>query len=169
MTQTLAIFLDAYRELNSRKLFWITLILSVVVVVSFALVGINEEGLRLIVWDVPFPLNTTLMSAETFYKTMYVTLGIQIWLAWVATILALVSTASIFPDLIRPISAKITGSARPAAFASDSVRPAHRRSRSTRLVHSVVSRSGRSPPVHGGEHSGTHATCWVSAVSSGKQ
>ena len=100
MTQTLAIFLDAYRELNSRKLFWITLILSVVVVASFALVGINEEGLRLIVWDVPFPLNTKLMSAETFYKTMYVTLGIQIWLAWVATILALVSTASIFPDLI---------------------------------------------------------------------
>ena len=31
MTQTMAIFLDAYRELNSRKLFWITLILSGVV------------------------------------------------------------------------------------------------------------------------------------------
>jgi len=26
--QTLAIFLDAYRELNSRKLFWMTMLLS---------------------------------------------------------------------------------------------------------------------------------------------
>ncbi|MHC4106976.1 MAG: ABC transporter permease [Planctomycetota bacterium] len=100
MTQTLAIFLDAYRELNSRKLFWITLILSGVVVVAFGLIGINENGLRLIVWDVPFPLNTTLMSEETFYKILFVNFGIGFWLAWLATILALVSTAGIFPDLI---------------------------------------------------------------------
>ena len=92
MTQTLAIFLDAYRELNARKLFWITLILSGVVVLAFAMIGINEKGLRLIVWDVTFPLNTTIMSREVFYKTLFVNLGIAFWLAWLATILALVST-----------------------------------------------------------------------------
>ena len=100
MMQTMAIFLDAYRELNSRKLFWITLILSGVVVVAYALIGINENGLRLIVWDIPFPVNTTIMSEETFYKIIFTNFGIGIWLAWVATILALVSTASIFPDLM---------------------------------------------------------------------
>ncbi|MCH8343380.1 MAG: ABC transporter permease [Planctomycetes bacterium] len=101
MMQTVAIFLDAYRELNARKLFWITLILSGVVVVSFALIGINEQGLRLIMWDVPVPfLNTTVMSEETFYKTLFVELGIGFWLAWLATILALISTASIFPEFI---------------------------------------------------------------------
>ena len=101
MVQTTAILLDAYRELNSRKLFWITLVLSGVVVAAFAFVGINSEGLRIFVWDIPVPmLNTNIISEEVFYKTMFVTVGIEIWLTWVAAILALVSTAGIFPDLI---------------------------------------------------------------------
>ncbi len=100
MTQTIAILLDAYRELNSRKLFWIAMVLSGLVVAAFALVGINEQGLRLLAWDVPFPVNTSIMSEETFYKTLFVGLGIKFWLAWLSTILALVSTAGIFPDLV---------------------------------------------------------------------
>ncbi len=100
MTQTAAIFLDAYRELNARKLFWITMILSGLVVAAFALIGINEQGLRVIVWDVPFPLTTELMSETTFYKTMFVSFGIGFWLTWIAAVLALVSTASIIPDFI---------------------------------------------------------------------
>ena len=32
MTQTGAIFLEAYRNLNSKKLFWIVLVISVLVV-----------------------------------------------------------------------------------------------------------------------------------------
>ena len=31
MTQTLAIFLDAYRDLNSRKLFWLAMVISALV------------------------------------------------------------------------------------------------------------------------------------------
>jgi ABC-type transport system involved in multi-copper enzyme maturation permease subunit len=100
MTQTLAIFLDAYRELNARKLFWITLVFSGLVVAAFALVGINEQGLRIIVWDFPSFLNTETMSEELFYKSMFVSFGIKFWLTWLAAILALVSTASIFPDFI---------------------------------------------------------------------
>ena len=62
MTQTLALFLDAYRELNARKLFWITLVISGVVVLAFALIGINEQGLRIIAWDVSIPgLNSTVL------------------------------------------------------------------------------------------------------------
>lgn len=98
--QTLAIFLDAYRELNARKLFWITMILSGLVVAIFAMIGINEKGLRVLVWDIESPFNTSLMSAEYFYKSMFTDLGIKFWLSWIAAILALVSTASIIPDFI---------------------------------------------------------------------
>ena len=101
MTQTLAIFADAYRQLNARKLFCVTLILSGFVVLAFGLVGINEKGLRVIAWDIPMPmLNTSVISRETFYKTMFVSFGINFWLSWLAAILALLSTASIFPDLL---------------------------------------------------------------------
>lgn len=99
--QTLAIFHDAYRELNARKLFWITLVLSGLVVAVFAMIGIHESGLTIIAWNIDTPLmNTHVMSQETFYKSAFVGLGIGFWLAWLATILALVSTAGIFPDLI---------------------------------------------------------------------
>jgi hypothetical protein len=42
MTQTLALLLDAYRELNARKMFWITLVLSGMCVIAFALFGVSE-------------------------------------------------------------------------------------------------------------------------------
>ena len=47
MTQTLAIFYDAYRSLNARKVFWIALIMSLLVAGAFALVGINEKGISI--------------------------------------------------------------------------------------------------------------------------
>lgn len=99
--QTGAILLDAYRELNAKKLFWITLILSGLVVAAFGAIGINEQGLTLLKWPIHIPgLNSTIISPEDFYKLTFVNLGIKFWLAWIAMILALVSTAGIFPDLI---------------------------------------------------------------------
>ena len=46
MIQTWALLLDAYRELNAKKLFWITLILSALAVASFAFVGVNATASR---------------------------------------------------------------------------------------------------------------------------
>ncbi len=101
MTQTAALFLDAYRELNARKMFWITLILSGLVVLAFALIGITETGLKIIIWDIDIDaFNTGIMSREYFYKSMFSSFGINFWLSWLATILALVSTAGIFPEFI---------------------------------------------------------------------
>ena len=37
LTQTTALFVDAYRELNARKLFWITMALNILAVALFAL------------------------------------------------------------------------------------------------------------------------------------
>lgn len=101
LTQTLALLLDAYRELNAKKLFWITMILSGVIVLAFAAVGINEQGLTIFHWDLPFPINTTVISREVFYKQfLFMGLGVKFWLAWGATILALISTAGIIPDFV---------------------------------------------------------------------
>ncbi len=100
LTQTLALFYDAYRELNSKKLFWITLILSGACVAAFGAVGINEEGITAIGFTIPAPINSISITPELFYKTLFLNLGISIWLTWIATVLALVSTAGIFPSLL---------------------------------------------------------------------
>lgn len=101
VTQTAALFVDAYRELNARKLFWITMVLNVLAVAIFAGLGINDRGPSFLHWtfDNEF-LNTGLISKELFYKLQFTTWGIPVWLSWVATILALISTAGMFPDLI---------------------------------------------------------------------
>jgi ABC-type transport system involved in multi-copper enzyme maturation permease subunit len=99
--QTLALFHDAYRELNSKRMFWVVLILSVLVVGAFGAVGINERGLVLLIWTIPTDMfNSTMIAPKTFYMLMFSGLGIGIWLTWVATVLALVSTAGIFPDFV---------------------------------------------------------------------
>ena len=43
----LAMLLDAYRELNARKLFWITLVMSGMVVLSYGSIGFNESGMSM--------------------------------------------------------------------------------------------------------------------------
>lgn len=100
MTQTLAIFMDSYRELNAKKLFWITMILSAVVVAAFGFVGINDKGMTVLWWEIPGPFSTRIFTPATFYKLMFMNLGIGFWLGWLATILALVSTASMIPDFL---------------------------------------------------------------------
>lgn len=100
LTQTLAIFIDAYRELNAKRLFWVVLAISVLVVAAFAAVGINDRGLTVLWWSFDFPLNSTWMPEALFYKMLFVNLGIVFWLSWLASILALVSTAGIFPDFL---------------------------------------------------------------------
>lgn len=101
MTQTLALFLDAYRDLNSRKLFWLALAVSALVVVVVGAVGIDEQGFS--VFGVTFKngvINTLFFPREVFYKIIFSNLGVKFWLSWLATILALVSTASMIPDLV---------------------------------------------------------------------
>jgi ABC-type transport system involved in multi-copper enzyme maturation permease subunit len=102
LIQTLALFVDAYRELNARKLFWIALGLSVIGVGAYAGVGIDDAGLSIFGWHVDSPyFNLRIFpSREFFYSFLFVTLGIKVWLTWVATILALVSTAAIIPDFV---------------------------------------------------------------------
>ncbi len=101
ITDTFALLVDAYREMNSKRLFWITLALSTLVVAAFACFGVNERGLTIIGMTIPIPvINSRIMPPEVFYKIGFIKFGIEFWLTWAATILALVSTAPIFPDFL---------------------------------------------------------------------
>ncbi len=100
VSQTIAIFVDAYRSINSQKLFWLGLGISGLVVAAFACVGINPQGVKLLFWQIDSPwFNTGTTPPAMFYKQMFVSVGIGLWLAWLAAILALVSTAGSFPRL----------------------------------------------------------------------
>ncbi|MGD9689329.1 MAG: hypothetical protein AB7K52_08035 [Phycisphaerales bacterium] len=101
MIQTWAMIVDAYRELNARKLFWVTLGISVLVVAAQASLGISEKGVTLLWFEFPFPIfNSTVVEPAAFHKLVFYTFGYSIWLTWAATILALISTASIIPDFV---------------------------------------------------------------------
>jgi len=101
LTQTAALFLDAYRELNARKMFWVVLALSGLVVLAFAAAGINAQGITFLHWQIRAPIiNTNLISRELFYKYLFSNFGVGFWLTWVGLALALVSTASIVPDFV---------------------------------------------------------------------
>ncbi|HEV8293146.1 MAG TPA: hypothetical protein VGP94_14520, partial [Tepidisphaeraceae bacterium] len=96
ITQTLAIFADAYRELNAKKLFWIVLSLSGFAMLAFA--GFKADDQALYYFGFKFP--NWGIPPRAMYKSIFTGFVIGMWLTWAATIIALMSTASIFPDLI---------------------------------------------------------------------
>ena len=101
LRQTTAMMIDAYRELAAGKLFWITLLLSALIVAIFACVGIDEEGVKFLWFKVGFiPLTSDEVAPDLLYKQIFLSFGVPLWLGWVATILALVSTAGIIPNFI---------------------------------------------------------------------
>lgn len=101
MIQTWALLVDAYRELNSKKLFWITMGLSLIVVLAMGSFGLNPTGFSFLWFSFEERFfNSTVIPPEKFYKFAFATIGIPIWLTWIASILALISTAGIIPDFI---------------------------------------------------------------------
>lgn len=101
LNQTAAIFRDAYRELNHKKLFWIVLAFSLAVVIAIAVPSNNERGIGIFGATVDFPpLSSKAVSRGGFYSFMLYAVGINVWLAWGAMILAIVSTASMIPDFV---------------------------------------------------------------------
>jgi len=105
LTQTVAIFRDAYRELNAKRLFWLVMAMSGLVFGAFATFGLTDDGFTINVlvkkWELPSSVfNLKLMTLEQYYTMMFMSFGVKIWLAWIASILALISTASIVPDFL---------------------------------------------------------------------
>lgn len=99
-SQSLALLNDSYRELRHRKLFWVALALSLLVVVAVGATGVNERGWTIFHWTIEGDLNSSWIKPAAYYKWAFVGLGVEFWLTWVATILALITTAGIVPDLV---------------------------------------------------------------------
>jgi ABC-type transport system involved in multi-copper enzyme maturation permease subunit len=108
LTQTAAILLDAYRELNSRKLFWFSLVISGIVVAAFAAIGLSERGVTLLWWEFPSEINTRVLPADVLYRFVFTIIAIPYWLGWGAMILAIVSTAGMIPDFVAGGSVELT-------------------------------------------------------------
>jgi hypothetical protein len=102
MNKTLALLLDSYRELNSKRLFWVTLILSGVVVLGMACVGLNGGHISLLGWVTPMDAHRDFRidSPAELYKRLFSFIGVGFWLSFVGSILGLISTAGIFPDFM---------------------------------------------------------------------
>lgn len=101
--QTTALLLDSLRMLRSRKLFWISLGISLLVMLAYASIGFGENGLSLFfgAWELEDPFFTKGSPwAKALYLGIFSNLVVTIWLSWAATILALVSTSSVFPDFM---------------------------------------------------------------------
>jgi len=99
--KTWALFVDAYRELNSKKLFWITMILSGLVVAIFGAIGLRENGIGFLWWTIPSEFaNSNEIDPADFYLGIFNGFGVRFWLSIIATILALVTTAGMIPDFI---------------------------------------------------------------------
>jgi ABC-type transport system involved in multi-copper enzyme maturation permease subunit len=98
-----AMSIDAYRQLSAAKLFWLTLGLSGLVVILYGSIGFNNQGVTMLfgLFDVESEYITEgSVWARGLYLGIYSNFLVTIWLAWVATILALISTCSIFPEFV---------------------------------------------------------------------
>lgn len=100
LTQTGAMFRDAFRELHARKLFWITMILSALVIFALAPFGSQPGvGITYAVWTIP-GTDEIAVDNSLFLRSVIISVGISLWLTWVATIIAIISTAGIVPALV---------------------------------------------------------------------
>ena len=76
MSQTLALLLDAYRDLNSRRMFWIVLILSGLVAASFAAIGLTPTGFEIFTWKfTSYFFNSKVVSPGDFLQKHLPELG----------------------------------------------------------------------------------------------
>ncbi len=103
MTVFTAMLVDAYRELNSRKLFWITIAISAVVVIAYGSIGFNEDGMSVLFGlkqvDSEY-INSTTPWARALYVGIFSDFVVDLWLGKIAVILALISTCTLFPDFL---------------------------------------------------------------------
>ena len=99
-----ALLLDAYRQLSAAKLFWLTLGLSAIVVLVFGSIGFNDEGMSLFFGLTQIDseiVNAGSPWARGLYIGIYSSFLVTIWLGWIATVLALISTCTIFPEFVQ--------------------------------------------------------------------
>ena len=104
MRATLTILWDSLQLLRARKLFWITVSISVLVAIMYASLGFNDKGPTLFFGatqiDAPDLAKGTELS-KIMYLLIFSSLIVPFWLGFVAVILALMTSCSVFPELMK--------------------------------------------------------------------
>ncbi|HIA71621.1 MAG TPA: hypothetical protein EYO01_02785 [Phycisphaerales bacterium] len=106
-----ALLIDAYRQLSAAKLFWVTVGISALVVVAYGSIGFNAEGVTIGFGAYQIESNQLREGspwARGLYIGIFSSILVNIWLAWIATVLALISTCSIFPEFVHSGSIELT-------------------------------------------------------------
>jgi len=102
MTPILAILHDSIRDLRARRMFWLALGITLLLVGVYASIGLRPDGVSLFFGLLPIEndLATDGPRGEAFLVFLFTDIVTSIWLAWGAVILALLSTAGVFPDFL---------------------------------------------------------------------
>jgi ABC-type transport system involved in multi-copper enzyme maturation permease subunit len=104
MIQALTILLDSLRMLRASKMFWISLWISTLVALGYASIGFTESGISLGFGLIDFKLPIIRRGTEEaaqFYRLLFTDVIVRFWLGWLALVLALISTCSIFPQFLQ--------------------------------------------------------------------
>jgi ABC-type transport system involved in multi-copper enzyme maturation permease subunit len=104
MRETATILLDTLHLLRARKLFWVVLGISLLVALCYASIGFHDEG-----WSIGFGLKSfedpNLQKGsdigEVFYLLLFTNFINPHWLGFLAVVLALMTSCSVFPEMMR--------------------------------------------------------------------
>ena len=103
MIPILALLRESWLTLRAERLFKVVLALNILVVFAYASLGFDKTGFFIFygAWHYE---NEFIYSgsplATTLYLSIYSAFIVNIWLGWIAAILALISTSSIFPTFL---------------------------------------------------------------------
>ncbi|MGJ8725644.1 MAG: ABC transporter permease [Roseibacillus sp.] len=104
MRETLTILGDSLKLLRARKLFWIVLVISLLVGFLYASIGFNDEGFSILFGLKTVP-NDLVVKGSDFSKIFYLLIFTSFitphWLGFLAVLLALVTSCSVFPELMK--------------------------------------------------------------------
>ena len=108
MRQFNAVMIDALRLLRARVLFWVTLGISGFAALIYLSIGFTETGVSVLFGLAEFENEFLVKGSpltEQFYLALFGMFIVNIWLSWIAIILALISCAPVFPEFMQEGSA----------------------------------------------------------------
>jgi len=104
MRQIWTIFLDSYRLLTAKKLFWVALGFSILIALIYASIGFQENGMSIFfgafTWESGI-INTKGPFAKYLYLTLFTDVLVPFWLGLFAIVLALISVCPVFPNFLQ--------------------------------------------------------------------